>query len=392
MTARHPNCVLCGVAFTPKNQSREHIIPAAIGGRRTVAGLLCRTCNNDTGNTWDAELARTLQELSLILDVQRQRGRPPSKVVGTVSGSQIRLLPGIRQKLAKPSFQISKDSGERVASITVGSERELRAMLNNINKRYNKNLDVERIVAENPVQPHYINDPMRLNLGLGGVYSDKSMAKSALAMAAYAGVAPQDAPLVLAYLRGSAGLRCIDPYYVRDPVLNRVPGMPLNCVHVAGDPRYCRLVAYVEIYGVLKRIVCLSDAYAGDSFEDYYAFDPTDGSAQTIHIDLDPSTVNPSGNESFDQTTIDNMCQALSRVLQKALAASRENETSRLIRAAFDEFYASTGKNIDDPLSDDEAEALTVLILSRIEPFLLHLIQPGEVPAEEVHQLYQTDQ
>ncbi len=383
MITQNPTCVICGVEFSPENQSKEHIIPAALGGRRTVGGLLCRMCNNDTGNTWDAELARTLQELSLILDVQRQRGSPPSKVVNTVSGSQIRLLPGMRQQLSHPRVTIASDDGSRTVSITVGSERELREVLKNINKRYDQNIDVERVVAENPLQSHYLTDRMQLNIGLGGLYSNKSMAKSALAMAAYVGISPQDVSLILAYLRGSTDLRCIDPYYARDPVLNRIPGMPLNCVYIIGNPSCSRLIAYVEIYGVLKRVVCLSDTYTGRAVEDYYAFDPTDGSPQTIRIDLDPSTVNLSGNESFNQTTIDKMCEALNSVLQKAVATVRENEVSRLIHLACDEFYASTGKGVDDPLSDDEVERLTTLIMRNLEPFLLRLVQPLDLPADE---------
>ena len=81
--------------------------------------------------------------------------------------------------------------------------------------------------------------------------------------------------------------------------------MPLNCVYVAGDRSSQRLVAYVEIFGVLRRVVCLSDSYEGESFEDCYAFDPTDGSLLSIQFNLDPATMNPSGNEPFDDATIE---------------------------------------------------------------------------------------
>ena len=77
------------------------------------------------------------------------------------------------------------------------------------------------------------------------------------------------------------------------------------------------------------------------------------------------------------------MCQALNSVLQKAVATVRENEVSRLIHLACDEFYASTGKGVDDPLSDDEVERLTTLIMRNLEPFLLRLIQPLDLPADE---------
>ena len=127
----------------------------------------------------------------------------------------------------------------------------------------------------------------------------------------------------------------------------------------------------------------MSDTYMGRAFDDYYAFDPTDGSLQTVRIDLDPSTVNPSGNETFNQATIDKMCQALNSVLNKAVVAAHENEVGRLVHAVFDEFYTSTGKGVDEPLSDDEVGKLTTLIMSSLEPFLSQLIQRLDLPSDE---------
>ena len=51
-------CALCGEPFADGDDSREHIIPNAIGGRKKIAGFLCRNCNSKTGKEWDSELAR----------------------------------------------------------------------------------------------------------------------------------------------------------------------------------------------------------------------------------------------------------------------------------------------------------------------------------------------
>ena len=77
------------------------------------------------------------------------------------------------------------------------------------------------------------------------------------------------------------------------------------------------------------------------------------------------------------------MCQALNSVLDKAVVAAHENEVGRLVHAVFDEFYTSTGKGVDEPLSDDEVGKLATLIMSSLEPFLSQLIQRLDLPSDE---------
>jgi hypothetical protein len=48
------SCALCETAITAENDSDEHLIPNALGGRRKVSGFLYRDCNSRTGEAWDA--------------------------------------------------------------------------------------------------------------------------------------------------------------------------------------------------------------------------------------------------------------------------------------------------------------------------------------------------
>ena len=43
-------CWLCDRELT---ETREHIIPESMGGRKTVRGFICRNCNSETGHDWD---------------------------------------------------------------------------------------------------------------------------------------------------------------------------------------------------------------------------------------------------------------------------------------------------------------------------------------------------
>ena len=45
---------LCETSITAENDSDEHLIPNALGGRRKVSGFLHRDCNSRTGEASDA--------------------------------------------------------------------------------------------------------------------------------------------------------------------------------------------------------------------------------------------------------------------------------------------------------------------------------------------------
>ena len=75
------NCWLCSVVITPENDSNEHVIPQAIGGRKTVNGFICKCCNSETGHAWDAGLMKFLEFFTVHENPMREDGKPtPSKL------------------------------------------------------------------------------------------------------------------------------------------------------------------------------------------------------------------------------------------------------------------------------------------------------------------------
>ncbi len=64
-------CAYCGRGIAATDDSEEHVIPAAIGGRRTVRGLLYGLCNNRAGHTWDA--AKRVWKREVIDELRRTR-------------------------------------------------------------------------------------------------------------------------------------------------------------------------------------------------------------------------------------------------------------------------------------------------------------------------------
>ena len=69
-------CWLCDRELT---ETREHIIPESMGGKRTVRGFICRDCNSTTGHKWDVaviEFESWKFNLLAYLKTNPQQGKP----------------------------------------------------------------------------------------------------------------------------------------------------------------------------------------------------------------------------------------------------------------------------------------------------------------------------
>src|SRR5690606_38575799 len=86
-----PQCALCDTEITEKNDTKEHLIPNAIGGRRKVKGFICKDCNSASGDAWESELAKQLNPLSLFFGIIRERGEAPSQLFETTGGDKLKL-------------------------------------------------------------------------------------------------------------------------------------------------------------------------------------------------------------------------------------------------------------------------------------------------------------
>lgn len=95
-------CALCDNEITDKNDTREHIIPNSIGGRKKVKKFICISCNKKTGETWDSELAKQIHQLSLYLGTKRERGEVPSQIFETRDGKKITLNADASMTIDKP--------------------------------------------------------------------------------------------------------------------------------------------------------------------------------------------------------------------------------------------------------------------------------------------------
>ena len=387
MAATANLCVLCGDSASGDERSSEHIILAALGGRRTVSGFICRQCNSDTGRTCDAALAASLEGWTILLEISRQDPLPLARVVYTSDGTPVMVKPGNRVELGHAIVPEEFSEGERVVAQSFG---ELRRIVQTRNDRRNLGLDVEAILENATTSSRYLDEPIELTGGEWGPEQYKSLVKSSLAQVFDVGRDPACAEIALAYLTGDTEKRCFFPYYNRDLISRRETGMPINCIHVKGDPDTHELMAYVEIYGHLRSVIRLSEQYEGEHFEHQYAFDPTDGHELDLVVELSSAILTEAERETdYYGSETGALKTAIEAVLRRALGKANMKELTGIIVSTVDEYFAAIGKGPDEPVTEDEYEAMWSRIEESVMPFFEHLHQPMNLPDHVLEQLSQ---
>ena len=206
-------CALCLCPFTNENQSKEHIILAALGGRRTVSSFICRTCNSRTGSTWDAALAKDLEDLARLLDISRARGPIPTRTFDTAEGIPIKVFPGNRVQLSHPVVKEINHEDQKKILVIAKSADDLRKIAQSIIKRTPLTEDIETIVAGRSKTRGFLREAVGYNIRNPEEDGKKSLVKSVLALMSDAGINPAHADNAIKYLTKDNAQECIFPYY-----------------------------------------------------------------------------------------------------------------------------------------------------------------------------------
>lgn len=284
------HCALCEIRLSPENSSDEHIVLNAFGGRKRVQGFVCHGCNSESGATWDAALIKQLAPLIQFLGIKRQRGEPPTQTYVTASGREVSIEASGRMTMARPEFNARKEDESVRLRISARSRQELKLILRKAQRKYPKLTDdlIEQLVADASHSATFLDEPIGIPISFGDHMAGRSLVKAATALAVDSGVRSGDCDLAINYLRGDDQAPCFDYYYKRDGdvIVNRPTGIPFNCVYVRGDSREQTLVAYVEYFGFLRTLMCLSETWNGEDFESTYAFDPLTGKGLQVSVEL----------------------------------------------------------------------------------------------------------
>ena len=266
-----PKCAICDVEITDDNDTKEHLIPNAIGGRKKVKGFICKSCNNKSGDDWESELAKQLNPLSLFFGISRERGEAPSQLFETTSGDKLKLNADGSMDITKPLYDekpLEAGSGVQV-QIRARSLPEVKRMLQGVKRKYPQ-VDLDELLDSAKSESSYCRDMLYFNFAFGGHDAGRSIVKSALALAVSSGIPVDICREAVDYLKNEGSEACFGYFYESDLIKNRPEGIPLHCVSIKGCSETQQVIGYVEYFGVQRVVLCLASSYNVEKPKGYH--------------------------------------------------------------------------------------------------------------------------
>jgi hypothetical protein len=373
------SCVICDKPITSSNDSREHLIQNAIGGFRTIIGFICKPCNDVTGHDWDAELASQLNGLCHFFAIQRDRGAIPAEVVGTSAGETFKMLPSGGFALMRPTVERRQAGGQTQYQVKARDMSEARDILKDLKRKYPK-LDVEAELAKAKEETSYPEGMIRIPIEIGGELAGRAIVKSAVALAHDSKIPVASCDQALAYLRDKDAPPCFGYYQSTDLVVSRPRRVPFHCVAISGNPTTGLLLGYVEYFGFLRAVVCLSEAYWGVEVSRCYAIDPT--TATEIDLSVRLSFTRADIADIFDYRHCDHKdtMRAANEVFGPAMERKNKRDLDHVVNEALQYALDNCGAKPGEPLTAEHGAKIAGLMMEKLGPYMANLRRPRPGP------------
>ncbi len=373
-----PNCALCDIIITDENDTKEHIIPNAIGGRKKVKGFICKACNNSTGNSWESELAKQFNPLSLLFSINRERGNVPSQLFETTAGEKLKLNVDGSMANDKPVYTETPLGDNKVKiNIQARDQKEAKSMLDGVKKKYPK-FDIDDALNKLQIRSSYCPDMLKMDFSLGGAEAGRSIVKSALALAVYSGITASTCKEAIDYLRNEESESCFGYFYESDLIRNRPEGIPIHCVSIKGCDKSNQVIAYVEYFGIQRMVLCLGSSYTGKAVSSTYSINPITGEELNLEVELNISNAEIHQAYNYEKFPADAMEKAFHAVMPIAFENSHQRERERVLDKAILQAFNNCGAKEDERLTDEHIQNIMQTIINEIKPFLLHnMVKPN---------------
>lgn len=371
-------CALCPAELTADNYTGEHIIPHALGGRRKVPYFICRQCNSEAGEVWDAELVKQLNWFAVALNISRQKGVPASQAVTTVSGEKLLMHPdGTLSPMAVNFSEATTEDGRAKISFNARTIPEARQILKGVAKKYPKS-DLEVMAADLRTTSRPLDEPIHMTISVGGHLTGRSITKTAVAMASHMGIAMADCAMALRYLVDPASEVVWSAFHLRDLLVHRSAGHLCHVVAVAGDADSGRLLGYVEFFGAFRFVVILSQDYQGPVVQKSYTLDPVSGEELAVDVALSLSTAELDLVLKGDAGPIDGRIADLNLVMPYILDARNKQGREVLMKELIAETFAEFGVQAGESLSSDSFPEFSKRVAEKAVDRLMrpHLASP----------------
>lgn len=164
------------------DDSGEHILQNALGGRLSVRGLIDSSTNHEFGHTIDHALEQAVHPVRVMLHARSGRGEDPAGMIGLeADGRAFDIAAGgvIRPQPEKPR-KLEWVDGRLDLDVTVPDERALRDMLRKEARRQSRDLnEVMAKIRPHMVQRRELPPVFHFNIGVWDTMPYRAIAKGA---------------------------------------------------------------------------------------------------------------------------------------------------------------------------------------------------------------------
>lgn len=308
-------CYYCNDTLTSDNESIEHIIPNAIGGRLKSKELLCKKCNSLLGKKYDAELCNSLSTISGFLDIKRQKGENPTiKNVSSESGKKYNLIKGRHPEMSSPIIDLDKDSN--TVHISARNEKELKDIIKGLKKKY-PNLDDTDLEKKFIRQKHYMDEALTMTMQVGSKNFLKAIIKIAIN---YFLLKTGDRKTINQQIIDlqsdkEIGVETIRHYYTHESVRHINAEEITHSIYINGEKKNKYLFAFVELFSAYAFVVSLNTNYLGDDINFSYTYDVLTCSIVEKNIVINYKGKLDESDVELNKEFIDTLTKKLNRVM-----------------------------------------------------------------------------
>ncbi|MCM2535160.1 HNH endonuclease [Neobacillus pocheonensis] len=258
-------CYVCENYLTKENETEEHILLNAIGGKLKSRALLCKDCNSKFGSKIDDKLAQQLNPIVNLLNVKRDRGKPQN-IKGKYGNRDIIIEPNGNMKLARTYI----DKGEKLAHIEASSLREATKALEGLKRAY-PHLNIEEAIKNAKRSKDYL-PYVTVNMNFGGKEIKQSICKMAVNFYIFQGGDPKIIKHLLPFIEGKKEDEEVYYFYPRSEVFYKGDKDIMHTLLLVGDPLKKQLYVYIELFNEFKMVVYLNREYDGEPINKSYHF------------------------------------------------------------------------------------------------------------------------
>ena len=261
------NCYMCGVELDDNNRTEEHIILNAIGGVLKSKNLICKQCNSIFGDDIDSRLAKQLQPFSVLMNVERDRGKtPPIEAVRSSNNEKILVYPGGKPGSPKPKVRFFEDNGQKRYHVVARNHKEMNQIYKGIKKKY-----PSATITDTGEEVENINEKITIEYDLGGEALE-SVCKTAIGYYLHIGGKQEHIQSFIDRFKKHDVLELCNFCYTEEISVGKSEDGIFHSIAIVGDPQQKLLYSYIEFFNYYHVLVLLNDDYVGESFRNVYCY------------------------------------------------------------------------------------------------------------------------